>query len=231
MMVIVDAKTGEIAGQKKLGRIMFGSLSAGDGKLYAAENTGRLYVMKPSEKGVDVLSESRLPQGEEVFGSPAIYNGRIYIPSIGGLYCFGPKEVKTPAARRQTAAAPVTDNKVTQILLTPVELMLEPGKTAQLQVRGYNSVGQFVKVLKEAEFTVQGGGAVDKNHVYTAPKDIQVAGVLVTAKSGEATASARIRVISRCRGSSILQTRRFLRFGLGLIIVTNRHLLTARRGL
>ncbi len=197
MMVIADAKTGEIVGQKKLGRIMFGSLSAGDGKLYAAENTGRLYVMKPSEKGVDVISESRLPQGEEVFGSPAISNGRVYIPSIGALYCFGAKEPAATTAAKPVAPAAVEDKTVAQILLTPVELMLEPGKTAQLQVRGYNAVGQFVKVVKDAEITVQGGGAVGKDHVYTAPSGVQVAGVLLSAKSGEMTATARIRVISR----------------------------------
>ena len=48
-----------------------------------------LLLLKPTEKGVDVVSEARLPQGEEVFGSPVISNGRIFIPSIEALYCIG----------------------------------------------------------------------------------------------------------------------------------------------
>jgi hypothetical protein len=47
---LFDAKTGELVGQKKLGRIMFGSPMVADGKIYIAENTGRFYVLKPSEK-------------------------------------------------------------------------------------------------------------------------------------------------------------------------------------
>ncbi|MFM7836675.1 MAG: PQQ-binding-like beta-propeller repeat protein, partial [Planctomycetaceae bacterium] len=88
-LVILDAKTGELVGQKKLGRIMFGSPMVAGGKLYVAENTGRFWVLQPTEKGVDVVSEARLAQGEEVFGSPAASNGRIFLPTIEALYCIG----------------------------------------------------------------------------------------------------------------------------------------------
>ncbi len=56
-LVIVDAKTGKQIGQKKLGRSMFGSPIVVDGKIVVVENTGRYYVLKPTEKGVDVVSE------------------------------------------------------------------------------------------------------------------------------------------------------------------------------
>jgi outer membrane protein assembly factor BamB len=126
-LVIVNAKTGELVGQKKLGRIMFGSPMVADGKIYVAENTGRFYVLKPSEKGVDVVSEARLGQGEEVFGSPVVSNGRIFLPSIEALYCIGkPDASATKPTRSKLAdeAPAASDKKVAQILLTPVELLI-----------------------------------------------------------------------------------------------------------
>ncbi|MCE2795697.1 MAG: PQQ-binding-like beta-propeller repeat protein [Planctomyces sp.] len=195
-LVILDAKTGALVGQKKLGRIMFGSPMVAGGKLYVAENTGRFYVLKPTEKGVDVASEARLAQGEEVFGSPAASNGRIFLPTIEALYCIGSA---TAAASKPTATAvsresALSDRKVAQVLLTPTEQILKPGEKLQLQVLGYNKAGQLLGPVKGAVVTAEGGGAVSADLVYTAPAS-GVAGVVLTAKSGELAAKARLRVI------------------------------------
>ena len=203
-LVIVEAATGELVAQKKLGRIMFGSMAVGDGKLYVVENTGRSYVLKPTEKGVDVIGEARLPQGEEVFGSPAISNGRIYIPSIEALYCIGKKdtpvvsEPRRPRLQRTVAGLAavegLTDAKVGQIVLSPVENILKPGATQELLVKGYTKNGDFIRNISDAEFQVEGGGSVS-NLVYKAPGEQVPAAVTITATFGELTAKARVRVI------------------------------------
>ncbi len=196
-LVIVNAKTGELVGQKKLGRIMFGSPMVADGKIYIAENTGRFYVLKPSEKGVDVVSEARLAQGEEVFGSPVVSNGRIFLPSIEALYCIGKADASSTKATRSILAdeSPAgADKAVAQIMLTPAELMLSSGQKAALQVRGYNKNGQFVQIMKDAVITADGGGMVGKDGTYTAPAS-GIAAVVLTSKSKELTTTARIRVI------------------------------------
>jgi hypothetical protein len=195
-LVILDAKTGELVGQKKLGRIMFGSPMVAGGKLYVAENTGRFYVLKPTEKGVDVVSEARLAQGEEVFGSPAASNGRIFLPTIEALYCIGSATgvASKPVATAISREAALSDRKVSQILLTPTEQILKPGDRLQLQVLGYNKSGQLLGPVKGAAVTAEGGGAVSADLVYTAPAS-GVAGVVLTAKAGELTAKARLRVI------------------------------------
>jgi len=196
-LVIVNAKTGELVGQKKLGRIMFGSPIVADGKIYIAENTGRFYVLQPSEKGVDVVGEARLGQGEEVFASPVVSNGRMFLPSIDALYCIGkPEPVSTQATKSRLAAeAPSSgDRRIAQIMLTPVELMLTSGEKTTLQVKGYNRNGQFVQIVKDAVITAEGGGTIGKDGMYTAPAS-GIAAVLLTAKSGEMVATARIRVI------------------------------------
>jgi len=206
-LVIVDAQTGELIGprkpngtveQMKLGRTMFGSPVAGDGKIYIAENSGRFYVLKPNDTGVEKISEVRLASDELVFGSPVISNGRIYLPTIDALYCIGKPDaaavVKTtkPKPPRETAAD--KDKVVAQIMLTPVELMLMPGQKVNLQVRGYNKNGEYLQTIKDAEITVAGGGTIGKDLIYTAPA-AGVAAVILTAKLGEITTTARIRVI------------------------------------
>ena len=205
-LVIVDAKTGELIGPKKrngtveqlkLGRTMFGSPVAGDGKIYVAENSGRFHVLKPSDKGVEKVSEVRLGSDELVFGSPVISNGRIYLPTIDALYCIGKPDaatVRTSTLKPAVETSVDKDKVVAQIMLTPVELMLIPGQKANLQVKGYNKNGQFVQSMKDAEISVAGGGTIGKDHVYTAPAS-GLAAVVLTAKSGEMTATARIRVI------------------------------------
>ena len=205
-LVIVDAKTGELIGPKKrngtveqlkLGRTMFGSPVAGDGKIYVAENSGRFHVLKPNDKGVEKVSEVRLGSDELVFGSPVISNGRIYLPTIDALYCIGKPDaatVRTSTLKPAVETSVDKDKVVAQIMLTPVELMLIPGQKANLQVKGYNKNGQFVQSMKDAEISVAGGGTIGKDHVYTAPAS-GLAAVVLTAKSGEMTATARIRVI------------------------------------
>ena len=81
-----------------------------------------------------------------------------------------------------------------QILLTPVELLIGTGEKASLQVKGYNKSGQFVQLMKDATITAEGGGSVSKDGSYTAPASGHSA-VVLTAKSGEMTATARIRVV------------------------------------
>jgi outer membrane protein assembly factor BamB len=198
LLLVVDSKTGSIVGQKKLGRVMFGSLVTAESKIYAAENTGRLYIMKPSEKGVDSISETRLPQGEEVFGSPAISHGRIYIPTTEALYCFGNESGAStadtmPALGKESPFS--EDTQVAQIQLAPVELMLAPGQTARYQLRAYNKKGQYLKLIHDAEIKIEGGGEMAKDLSFTAPSGTASAAVLITAKMGEMTSTARVRVI------------------------------------
>jgi outer membrane protein assembly factor BamB len=197
-LLIVDAKSGKRIGQKKLGRSMFGSPIVVDGKLVVVENSGRCYVLKPTESGVDVVSESRLPQGEEVFGSPVISNGRMLIPSIEALYCVG----KSDAAVSKTSKVPygpetpaANDQKIAQLLLAPCEVLLSPGEKLELEVRGYNKNGQFVRTLKEAVVTAVGGGTVN-GMSYTAPLS-GITAVVLTAKLNELTATARARVLAK----------------------------------
>lgn len=192
-LYVIDAKTGEDVATKKVGRIMFGSPVYADGKIFVAENSGRIYTFKPTEKGVQQLSFVNVQ--EEIFGSPAVSNGKVLIPTTTSLYCIGHKSGKVesdpiPPMAKETPVS--QDQAIAQIQIVPVELLMKPGQSAKLEVRGYNKIGQFVKNV-DAQFTVQGAGDV-KGGAFVAKGDQASQVAMITAKSGELTTIARARV-------------------------------------
>lgn len=196
-MLIVDRSSGELIGEKKLGRIIFTSPTVADGKIYATEQTGIYWVLKPTEKGLEEVARVRL-NGEEVFASPVISHGRIYVATTKNLYCIG-KEGAEPVADPLPPQQPETprdqDMNIAHIQIAPVEAIVQPGKEFKYQVRAYNKLGQYIKVLDEAEFTVDGPGTADKQGNFKANPDAAHQVAKITAKSGELTSTARVRII------------------------------------
>ena len=221
-LIGINAKSGKVEIEKKLGRIMFGSPVASEGKIYIGENTGRMYSLKPTENGIDVLGQTRLNDGSEVFGSIAIANGRLYLPTNKALYCIGKKEVKVEAdpMPKQIAEAISADKTIAHIQLCPVEMLLSPGQPARLQVRAYNAAGQYLRLLPDATITLEGGGAVNDELVYKAPTETTGAGVFLTATSGDLKSVARARVIAPLPWKYDFEDKKVPAFWIG---AANRH--------
>ena len=194
----INLKTGVVESEKDLGNIMFGSPVVSEGKIYIGENSGKIFTLKPNATGFDILGQTRLRDGGEVFGSFAIANGRLYLPTNKGLYCIGKKEVKVDADPMPKLPAEVFagDKTIAHIQVCPVEMLLSSGQKAKLQVRGYNAAGQYVKNLTDAAIAVEGGGTVSDDLVYTAPTDTAGAGVFLNVTSGSLKSQARARVIA-----------------------------------
>jgi outer membrane protein assembly factor BamB len=193
----VNAQTGAVELEKKLGRIMFGSPVVSEGKMYIAENTGRIWILEPTENELKVVGQLRLNDRSEIFGSMAVANGRIYLPTSQALYCFGsPSPTTNPDAKlpESPKEPPVTDKEIAHIQLCPVELLLQPNQKARLQVRGYNKLGQYIRLVSEAVVTAEGGGEVNDEHVFTAPESKTGSAVMLQASFGELKSTARARV-------------------------------------
>lgn len=202
---VVDIETGKLIGQQPIGRMSRSSLLLVDNKIFAHELNGNAFILKPSEKGVDVVQRLRMPRGEEFHGSPICVDGRVYIPSTTHLYSVGKPDWKPED--RDTPPAPIkeeprdTDKEVAQVQVVPCEVLLQPGysKTQDFQVRLYNSRGQYLRNAKpgDVEFSVKGPGSIDpRTGTYTVPADLkEAAPAFVTAKMGEKTGTARARLI------------------------------------
>jgi outer membrane protein assembly factor BamB len=84
----LDAKTGKILKSARIPGAMdayYSSPVAGDGKIYVASEAGKLAVIKPGADW-EVLTVNDLD--EPVYATPAIEQGRIYVRTAVGLYCF-----------------------------------------------------------------------------------------------------------------------------------------------
>ncbi len=83
-----DVQTGDAVktGRLKASKAYYSSPVGGDGKVYMVNQRGEVTVV--SAKGEwEVLATADL--GEEVYATPAIVAGRIYLRTAGHLYCFG----------------------------------------------------------------------------------------------------------------------------------------------
>ncbi len=88
LLTSLDAATGK---PLKQGRVtgqgdFYSSPVGGDGKVYLLSQAGQLTVVS-AEPQWRVLARARF--GEEAFATPALVDGRIYLRTVGHLYCFG----------------------------------------------------------------------------------------------------------------------------------------------
>jgi outer membrane protein assembly factor BamB len=198
-LFIYDAETGEFIGRKALGTSMRSTPLVADGKLYICTNEGRWYILKPTDDGVEVVHQLRLPN-DQSDGSPAVSHGRIFLPTSRALYCLGDSDVKPsadplPPEPQETVARGETGPW--QLQLIPYDVLLSPGEAQQYHIRTFDSRGQQM-VTKQppppAIFTVDGPGSITSDGTYTAPADAKQQCALITCKIGDSVGTARVRI-------------------------------------
>ncbi|MEQ1850975.1 MAG: PQQ-binding-like beta-propeller repeat protein [Chthoniobacteraceae bacterium] len=159
-LAAVNVETGVVKWKKKLGAEQRQSSPFyADGKLYVAfyiaggeqaagENDGgdgELYIFKPGEKDAELLSKTKLTG--RCFGSPIAYNGKVYVQTDKKLYAFGKKGNNTGAKnvvwKEETWPEPA--KTVAKLQLIPNEVLLSPGGSAQVRVRGLDANGFTVQ--------------------------------------------------------------------------------------
>jgi outer membrane protein assembly factor BamB len=197
---VFDAASGkQIKKVKLMGDETVGSPLYADGKIYLCTTTG-WHVFRPTAKGLDVVQQFRFDSSlaGEVLGSPIVSHGRIYVPTTDKLFCIGAAEQKpaaTPIPPLAASEKPVaTADQPAQVQIVPGEVLLTTGQKQQFRVRLFNDRGQFLKEA-DAEFALAGAGQIDKAGLYQAPADGAHTATIVTAKVGDATGQARIRVV------------------------------------
>jgi outer membrane protein assembly factor BamB len=196
-LYIVDAKKGKLVKKiKLLGTIVRGTPFYADGKIYIASATG-WHCLKPTESGVDVVQKFRLPEEDNVIGSPVVSHGKIYLPTGAQLYCLGKKDQK-PAAGEippATAEKPVAvEEKPAQVQVVPGDVLVGSGGKQQFRVRLFNDRGQFLRE-SEAMFSLDGPGHIDNAGLYQAADDKAHTATILTATVGDISGQARIRVV------------------------------------
>lgn len=198
-LYIVDIKTGEQVGQpvRLVGTIMRASPVYADGKIYLCTTTG-MHVLQPTASGVKVLFKQRLPNRSAISGSPAVSHGRVYIPTLAGIYCFANQGAKPEADAIPPAAeeTPARDaDAVAQVVVTPAEALLKPGAKQKFTINLYNARGQKLSSRALASYSLEGPGEVDQQGQFVAASAPAHTATVVSAKVGEVVGKARVRVV------------------------------------
>jgi outer membrane protein assembly factor BamB len=206
-LYVLNANDGSLVGRRiNLGTINFASPVYADGKVYYVEKNGRWYIMTPDakdgvkrfERGKSMGTFPGSPQ-EECWASPVISHGKLYILTTSALYCFEDTSKKHGASERPAAAKEAVaadDQKPAMLQVSPCEILLSPGEKKQLTARIYNSRGQLLKETP-AEFSLEGPGSISPKGEFTAAEGKEHTATTVTAKAGDLTGKARIRVIPK----------------------------------
>ncbi len=147
----VDAKSGKILWKKKIGiEQRNASLVHADGKLYvpmledpAVKGKGAFYILKPGDDGAEVLSHIQLDG--RCFGSPLVYNGKIYLQTTQRVYCFG-KKGDNPGLGAPPQPEPWPQaGKPAELQPIPAEVLLHPGGKQAFRVRKLDANGFTVE--------------------------------------------------------------------------------------
>jgi outer membrane protein assembly factor BamB len=196
----IDAKDGRIYWEYNIGRVGKGSPTVtGDGVIYVGEQTGVFHILKDEGDKCVSLSRHEFTRDDglvdELYGSPAVVNGRVYFMTRYNTYCLA-----SPDAPRMELSTPMlktADAPASVELLVPADATVQPGGSIRYRVVGSSSSAQVIP-WQYTSTGVNGiiGGPAGVEHTFYASTDaVYSAGVVSLAKGAEAVASARVRII------------------------------------
>jgi outer membrane protein assembly factor BamB len=90
LLTSFDAQNGSLVKRERLASgtgNYYSSPVVGDGKVYLLSDRGKLTVVSAVKDWQELwTSDFR----EDVYATPALVDGKIYLRTVGHLYCFGP---------------------------------------------------------------------------------------------------------------------------------------------
>ena len=204
-----DLKDGKALWHRTLGTLQKGSPVLADGKLYVGTENGKLYILRPSATGVEVLDEDLLgdqQSPEAIVASPIVSNGRVYVTSMEATYAIGTRKASPSSSRGTNGAQGGTpaksDGVVAHVQVLPYEAILAPGARQKFRLRLFDAKGNLVReeaasgakwetADPKAGFNL---GTMAPDGTLTAAKNPQ--GGLVKATVGNVTGQARVRIVT-----------------------------------
>jgi outer membrane protein assembly factor BamB len=89
VLTTLDAGTGQMLHQERVRGLSdnyYASPVAGDGKIFLASHNGVIAVLRAGGEQ-ELLAANALD--EEIFATPAIAGGQLFVRTVAALYCFG----------------------------------------------------------------------------------------------------------------------------------------------
>lgn len=203
----IDAATGEVKWTHSLGTVGKSGPVWADGKIYVTEVNGKFHILKDAGDHAEVLDteEILMPDGvraAEIYASPAVAYGRIYLPTENGMFCIGdPSKAFSADGGELPWPDPASEKpptgEVAAIHLVPAEVVTTTGTTHEFRIHAYDANGRSLGEKAATSFSIDGlpGELTSQDGTLTLKlKDengLQTG--YVTAKLGDLEAKARIR--------------------------------------
>ncbi len=203
----IDATDGKILWDYSIGTVGKASPVLADGKIYVTEVNGRFHIIEPGETEAKGLDHDQVKSdGEryaEIYGSPAIADGRIYFTSEAAIYCLGDPAAKPSKASRKKhkkkkakkkKPKTVDPGEVAWIQVVPAESLSTSGEGVGFEVRAFDAKGTPLGAVPAATWKLEGvGGSIDDRGAFVAGG--KASGGNVTAEFSGHKSSARARVV------------------------------------
>ena len=199
-LIALDASTGEELGELNVGTVGKSSPVWADDKVYYTEVNGRVYILQVDPSALSILDteEIRVPGEErnaEIYGSPAIAYGRIYISTEAGIFCIG-----DPGASYSGEGLPILQTassagtrEPSRLQVIPAELIVKAGEEISFEVRAFDADGNQLGAQDNASWLLDGlSGTIDDAGRFRPAAGENQAGK-VTAELGNLSAEARVR--------------------------------------
>jgi len=197
-MWIFDAASGDPIVERKsfADSEQWAALLYADQKIYVLSKNGWA-ILRPTEDGFEVINRGRI-RGTDFVASPILADGRLFFQSTETLYCVGTgdsEQASVNIAESLGEETPKSEHpEVSQLLVIPAESLMQPGEQQTFSVRAFNELGQELKVPEQIDFQVSGPGTISGTTL-TAAADAAHTAVTISARSGDASGTARVRII------------------------------------
>jgi outer membrane protein assembly factor BamB len=201
-----DLGSGHELWRQQLGTVQKAPLVLADGKLYVGTESGKFFIVKPSQEKAQVLSEVEMPiskdsaqqqEGtpEPILAGAAVSRGRIFFVSSDAVYAIGSKTAKALSGTAVDEPAVKAEGDAAWVQVSPTELVLKPGQTVKLHARLFDAKGRFLREDTSATWSLQGlKGSVANGTLSVVAEPVEQAGT-IKAAVGALSGEARARVV------------------------------------
>lgn len=197
---VLDTATGKALWEHSLGTVGKASPVVADGKLYVPELNGAFHIIDVATE-FKPLNTVHLKTSDgrpaEIYGSPAVAYGRVYLATEEGFYCIGDPDRRPASANRDGSGVSRDKAPPATLQIFPKELILRKSADsaweAHLKARVFDERGYFLREV-QPDWTVSGAlGKVESDgRLHLQPVTEPTTGT-VTGRWAELESSVRFR--------------------------------------
>jgi outer membrane protein assembly factor BamB len=196
----VDLATGKVLWEHNFGTVGKASPVWADGKIYVPQVNGDVVIIEPGVDSARTLDTTHVEveggRYAEIYGSPAIAYGRIYVSTEAGIFCIGdPARAFEATPSHAPAPQPADPNAApAAIRVVPNEAVGQAGDAIRYEARALDAQGRTLRRVDVA-WSLDGlQGEIGADGVLQVPADAPGQVGKVVARLGDLEATGRLRL-------------------------------------